>query len=166
MTIHFDHISICWGRKLAKNTKSESWESGEPDFEDARSWGFVYLEIWRFRIRVLESGAWQRDKKVDFWLTYLVILPGSKTFKNRFSMLRNGDLCNFRISNSLDYFFRFDFRKSCFFCVVFVCLVFFMCFGISKFIVICNLRLQSSSSIVRSRRDLSIGRRIIDNEPI
>ena len=62
-------------------------------------------------------GAWHRDKKVDFWLTCLVVLLGSKTFKNRFSMLRNGDLCNFRISNALDYLFRIDFRKSWFFCV-------------------------------------------------
>ena len=47
--IRFHHISSSKGRKLTKSTKSESWESGEPDFEDARSWGFVYREIWRFR---------------------------------------------------------------------------------------------------------------------
>ena len=64
-------ISVCWSwfnsiisrdvhtANWQKNTKSESWESGELDFEDARSWGFVYLEIWPYRMGVLKSGAWQ-----------------------------------------------------------------------------------------------------------
>ena len=56
--IRFVHISRFWGRKFTKNTKSESWEPGEPDFEDARSWEFIYLEIWPFRIYRLKHIVW------------------------------------------------------------------------------------------------------------
>ena len=52
--IWFDHISRYWSRNGTKNTKPESWESGETNFEDANPWGFVHLESWRFR-KSLES---------------------------------------------------------------------------------------------------------------
>ena len=62
VVIRIDHNSRSWCRNHSKNTKLESWESGESNFEDASLWGFVYLKIWRFR-KSLENGGLLFRKK-------------------------------------------------------------------------------------------------------
>ena len=56
--IRFHRTSSSLNQISTINTKSESQESGESNFEGTRSWGFIYLEIWDDRVGIL---TWERD---------------------------------------------------------------------------------------------------------